>query len=205
MTSTDRRLAIAVSILLLLSGIAGSMDHWNTPNGFMIHLCILYLPCLAVWFGRRLENPIHAIGLPAIFGIILILPGLLFFIKTSFSEALLVIALTVLLPAIIAAISRAIKKTSESRSDPSDPNALYGSAKKMRLLSIVFFVIFPQLVQPAILDIALKLEARGKELEDGEQIIKTAKTARIISTITLGIIALGGILSALMAMLDAFL
>lgn len=207
MTLNDRKLIIGLSIVLLLIGIAGSMDHWNTPNRFMIHLCIIYLPCLAVWFGRRFENPVYAIGFPTMFGAILILPGLLFFMKFRLDDTLFILAVAVVLQAIIAATSWGLKKFMAKRSGNATPdiNTLRSTAKRTLIFSVVCAILFPQLFHPALLGTALKLEDQGAKLEGGEEIVKFAKISRIISTVALGIIATGFCLSALMAMADAFL
>jgi len=200
MTTTDRKIAITLGMLMLLAGIAGGIDHWNTPNGFMRNICLLYLPSIAVWFGWRLEKPTHAIGIPMALGFVLILPTLLFF---PMGGAFFILAMTVLLPGAIAIASRFVKTLLVMRNN-NDADALRNQASAVRLFSFVGIIVFPQLVQPALLDTAIKLEARGKSCDNSTQIINPAKTARIVATVVLGIIAASGVLSTLAATLDAF-
>ena len=120
-------------------------------------------------------------------------------------DTVMLIVMTVLLPAIIATGSRAVKKFLAARIDNTDKDALRASAKKTRLLSIVGFVVFPQLMQPALLDMALNLENQGKALDNDAEIIEPAKTARKMTIISLGIFATAFILSLFVAMTDTFL
>tara|TARA_R110002095_G_scaffold204994_1_gene188036 strand:- start:2134 stop:2754 length:621 start_codon:yes stop_codon:yes gene_type:complete len=206
MTLKDKRLMILLTGLFILTSITGGMDHWMTPNNFLIHMTVIYLPCIAVWFGRRLENPVHAIGFPVVLGLILMLPTLLFFTKRfRMDDVVMLIFMTVFLPGIIAAGSRAVKRFLVVRLDNTDKEALRASAKKTRLLSILCFVVFPQFMQPALLDMALTLENQGKTLDNDAEIIAPAKTAQKMTMVSLGIFATIFILSLLMAMTDTFL
>ncbi len=204
MQETDRRLAITAAIIFLVAGIAGGMDHWRTPNGFLPNICLLYLPCFAVWFGRRIENPLHAIGIPAGLGALLILPSLVIFTKGNTDDRMFAVGMTVLLPAIIAAASRMMKTVRPPPGINDDKETLRAAAKRNRLIGIIGVVLFPQLVQPATLDVALQLEKAGKAADHDAQIMGPAGFTKWIAKIALGIIGLAGGLSLLMALMDAF-
>jgi len=204
MRTSDRRLIIIAALIFLLAGMAGGKDNWLTPNGFLPNICLLYLPCFAVWFGRRIENPLYAIGIPAGLGLLLILPSLLIFMKGNTEGRLIAVAMTVLLPAIIAAAARWLKSVRPPPGTDASKEILRAAAKRNLLFGIIGIVLFPQLVQPAILDIALSLQSAGKANDQDGQILGPAGIAKWIAMICLGIIALAGMASLLMATMDAF-
>ena len=146
MRTSDRRLIIISVLIFLLAGMAGGKDHWLTPNGFLPNICLLYLPCLAVWFGRRIESPVYAIGIPAGLGVLLILPTLLIFTKGNTEDRLIAVAMTVLLPAIIAAAARWLKNVRPPPGVDASKESLRVAAKRNLLFGIIGIVLFPQLV-----------------------------------------------------------
>lgn len=204
MRQFDRRLAIIAALIFLLTGMAGGKDHWLTPNGFLPNICLLYLPCFAVWFGRRIENPIHAIGIPAGLGALLILPSLVIFTKGNTDGRIFIIAMTILLPAVIAVASRLLKSIRPTPGIDDDQKCLRTAAKRSRIFGIIGVVVFPQLVQPAMLDVALSLETAGKTADNDGQITGPAGITKWIAIIVLSLIALAGMGSLVMAVQDAF-
>lgn len=202
--TSDQRLAIIATLIFLLAGMAGGKDHWNTPNGFLPNICLLYLPCLAVWFGRRLESAVSAIGIPAGLGLLLIIPSLLIFTKGNSDGRVVAIMMTVGLPAIIAAGARALKTIRPPPRAEDGVDSLRSAAKRNRIFGIIGVLFFPQLVQPAILDVALDLKSAGSKHDNDGQILGAAEFAKWVALIVLGIIALAGMGSLLMALMDAF-
>ena len=205
MQISDRKLAIIAALIFLWAGIAGGKDHWHTPNGFLPNICLLYLPCFAVWFGRRLQNPIYAIGLPAGLGGLLILPSLVIFMKDESEGRLIAILMTVILPAIIAAGARLLMTLRPSPKLEDGPETLRSTAGRNRLIGLIGIVFFPQLVQPATLDVALRLKAAGDASNKDQKILGPADNAKWIALVVLGIIGLAALGSLLMASMDAFL
>lgn len=203
MATADRRLAIFAVVIFILAGLAGGEDHWNTPNNFLQHICFLYLPCFAVWFGRRLDNKLYAIGFAPLLGLIAILPSFLIFSSGRYDEAPLIIGFMIVLPMVIAAVSRFLKQRAIAGEMNATPAELTAKSSKTRLFSIIGFVVFPQLVQPALLDNSLRLEAMAKGLDDAEGIARPAKIARIITLISLTLIGIAGLLSVFVAITDA--
>jgi len=205
MQISDRKLAIIAALIFLWAGIAGGKDHWHTPNGFLPNICLLYLPCFAVWFGRRLENPVFAIGLPAGLGGLLILPSLLIFMKDESQGRLIAILLTVVLPAIIAAGARFLMTLRPMPKLEDGPDRLRIAAGRNRLIGLIGIVLFPQLVQPATLDVALRLKKAGDASDNDQKILGPAENAKWIALVVLGLIGLAGLGSLYMASIDAFL
>lgn len=205
MRYSDRNLAIVAALIFLWAGLAGGMDQWRTPNGFLPNICLIYLPCFAVWFGRRLENPIFAIGTPTALGAVLILPSLLVFMKDESQGRLIVILLAIVLPAVIAAGARFIKTIRPGPQPGQSKDQLQSTARRNRVIGFIGIVLFPQLVQPATLDVALRLREVGDSKNENEAIAGPAENAKWIALVVLGIIALAGFGSLLMASADAFL
>lgn len=134
---------------------------------------------------------------------IAILPPLLIFSNGRHDDIPIVIGLMIAPPMMIAAASRALKTRAVAGEANASPDALSAKSRKTRLVSIVGFIVFPQLVQPALLDNALRLKAMAAGSEDAAGIAGPAKTARIITSISLVLIGTAGVLSVLMAIVDS--
>lgn len=204
LTPSDRPVAKVVFGILIVAGLAGGADHFNTPDNFAQYMSLLILPGLAVWFGRRAPDFLSAIKISAAFGAALFLPALIFLWSERFSDTLFAAGIMVLLPTIIGAGSWSMRNVLKLGDDATS-DTVKRNSRILGVMGVVGFIVFPQLVQPIVLDAASQLKAKVEASGVGGEHFGPAKFGRLAAIVSLSIVALGGLLSTLMAVADAIL
>lgn len=196
----DRVLRATAIVLLGAAGLAGGAKHWaGAADQLPFIIWFVTLPGLAVWFGRRRATLRHAIIQSAGFGAVFILPSFLFYWSRNFGENLFALALSLLIPAIVAAVAFSTRGPAITAS--SDENLRKTRADKIKIGSLIG-ILLPQFFQPAVFDEVRTFNAVSKELGD-ERIKQSVGMANVISCIFLALTAAVSVLAILAAVSDA--
>lgn len=187
MTRADTLVMAAAAGIVVAAGYSGGLNRWaGAADDLPLVMWGMALPALGVWLGRRARRLATVLLVAAGLGAGFFAPSLIAYRSRNAEEDAIALLLSVAIPVAIGAFAFATRRTQPY---PQDVQALRSIADRMKRRSLFGIILFPQLLQPAVLARALDLASEaGTHLED--DVRRSLRLARTVSFLCLLAIAL---------------